>query len=409
MERRRKIRYNSGMKKIVGVVLSVLFLGAAVFAEPVTSLKVEGLKKTKDEYMQNLLKEYIGKDSEEINLKEIETRLQAEGLFSEIDVKVEAPELVVTVKEKITFIPLPFAMYSSDSGFMGGFMLMNMNAFGKKHMLVTGGVFSGDRQTGMLIYSKPAGDIQHPGYSVFTSFAHKSEKVTDFGNNKYFEVDNLMGRGRFSINENLNKYVSVSTGVDYSYQHFFRDSLSDDHEITVRSGVSLNHVNWNGYYLISNYLSLDGDVGYSSMDSDLIEAVRFNAMAQYAFVPRVRAILTAAGTLETGRFLLNKSDRGNIGSTIMYKNFKADQLAGTGFALEEAICKMKFGTVSLFETYEFDMGKDIFDDSFVYCHGPGAGVKLYIKQLAFPAMNLGFSYNVTQDDWKFVASFGVSM
>lgn len=397
------------MKKFVAVVLSVFLGSGIIFSEPVTSIKFEGLKKTKEDYMQDRLKEFLGKDSEELNLKQVETVLQAEGLFSDIDVKVEGPELLVTVKEKITFIPLPFAMYSSDSGFMGGFMLMNMNAFGKKHMLVTGGVFGADRQTGMLIYSKPAGDIQHPGYSVFSSFAHKSESVTDFDDNEYFDVNGLMARGRFMVNENLNKYVSVSTGADYTYQHFFRDSLSDNHEIAIRTSVSLNHVDWNGYYLITNGISLDADVGYCSIESRIVESIRTSGMLQYAFVPQVRGILTASCDIEAGRFLVNKADSGNVGSTIMFKKFKTDQLFGTGIAVEEALCKTKFGTISLFETYEYDMGKDLYDDSFVYCHGPGAGVKLYIKQLAFPAMNIGFSYNVTQNDWKFVASFGVSM
>lgn len=397
------------MKRIVALVLSVLFLVSGLYAETINSIRFEGLKKTKEDFMQERLKEFLGKEAEELNLKQVETVLQAEGLFSEIEVSVEGSELVVTVEEKITFIPLPFAMYSSDSGFMGGFMLLNMNVFGKKRMLVTGGIFSAEKQTGMLIYSKPAGDIHHPGYSIYSSLGHCDGEVTDFEDNSYFDVEMFNARAKFSINENINKYVSFSTGISYWYQNFFTDSITDNHEVLVSSSIDVNHVNWNGYYLITNSAAVSAEVGYSNVDQTMVERIGFRGMTQYAFVPMVRGILTCACDLQTGKFILNKADCSDVASTIMFTDFKTDQLFGSGIALEEALCKTKFGTVSLFETYEFDMAKDIFDDSFVYCHGPGAGVKLYIKQLAFPAMNIGFSYNVTQNDWKFVASFGMSM
>lgn len=397
------------MKRIIAIFLSVFVAVSALWAEPVASIKFEGLKKTKEEYLKDRLKEFIGKDSEEINLNQIETLLQAEGLFSEIDVKAEGAELIVSVEEKITFIPLPFAMYSSDSGFMGGFMLLNMNVFGTKRMLVTGGIFSASEQTGMLIFSKPAGDIQHPGYSVYSSLGHYEGKATDFDDNSYIDAELFSARAKFSVIENLNKYISFSTGVSYWFHNFFTDDISDNHEILVSSRIEINHVNWNGYYLITNGASISAEVGYTTSDSEMVEGISFKGMAQYAFVPMVRGILTCAGELQSGKIVLNKAAASDVLSTIMFKEFKTDQIFCSGLALEEALCKTKFGTVSLFETYEFDMAKDIFDDSFVYCHGPGAGVKLYIKQLAFPAMNIGFSYNVTQNDWKFVASFGMSM
>lgn len=430
------------MKKLLSAVFILFVSVSFIWAESVSGLKFQGLKKTKESYMQNLLKEYIGKDSEEIDIKEIETLLQAEGLFSDIAIRIEKSEsieteaeetagtvdsaepvekvetaeitgngavIAVDVKEKITFIPLPFAMYSSDSGFMGGFMLMNMNAFGKKHMLVSGGFFGDSKQTAMLIYSKPAVDIAHPGFSVYSGFNHKKEEVTDFDDVTYFDVNNIQVRESFSINEKFNKYFSASTGLSYSYRHFFRDSLEDDHEFILNSSLSVGNVDWNGYYLITNSASVSCEIGYSTGEKEMIEACKFNGTLQFPVVPRVRMILNAAGQLQNGKTLLNKADSSDVGSTIMFKNFRTNQIFGTGLAIEEAVWKGKFGTVSLFETYEYDMASELNDGSFAYCHGPGAGVKLYIKQVAFPAMNLGFSYNVTQNDWKFVAAFGMGM
>lgn len=227
--------YNEFMKKFLLFFLGSFFLSEIfLFSEPVSSIKFNGLKKTKESYMQNLLKDFIGKDSGEVNFNEIETILQAEGLFSEISMDFENDEnfpvaeqnenpgvtLNVNLKEKITFLPLPFASYSSD-GFMGGFMLMNMNAFGRKNNLITGGVFSKNMQMGLLMFSKPAGDIKHPGFGTFTNFSHKENEITDFDDNTLFKFDSINFRERLNFTEKLNKYFSLEVGTEYFYGHFF--------------------------------------------------------------------------------------------------------------------------------------------------------------------------------------------
>ena len=111
----------------------------------VVDLKIDGLKKTKESYVHRILSEYIGKKESEVKIKEIETILQEQNLFSEISVSLLSEEnsekciLNINVKEKITFIPLPFVSVSKD-GPMGGFVPMEMNALGKKYQYSAGGV-----------------------------------------------------------------------------------------------------------------------------------------------------------------------------------------------------------------------------------------------------------------------------
>ena len=84
----------------------------------VVDLKIDGLKKTKESYVHRILSEYIGKKESEVKIKEIETILQEQNLFSEISVSLLSEEnsekciLNINVKEKITFIPLPFVSVS---------------------------------------------------------------------------------------------------------------------------------------------------------------------------------------------------------------------------------------------------------------------------------------------------------
>lgn len=404
------------------VFLSVNFL----FSETVSSIKFTGLKKTKESYMQNLLKDFVGKDSGEINLNEIETILQAEGLFSEISLNFEnacgADEsensgdgenaenstaiLNVNLKEKITFLPLPFASYSSD-GLMGGFMLMNMNAFGRKNNLIFGGVFSKKMQMGLLMFSKPAGDLKHPGFGTFANFSHKENKITSFDDDTLFEFDSINFRERLNLTEKFSKYFSASIGAEYFYGHFFKNEMNDYHQWIASTGFNFQKLNWNGWYLVGNGFSAECSAGYST-DWKIIEGISFRANCQIPIAARNRLIFSAGGTIEANKNAMLQADRGNIGCSIMNSNFKTERIAGAMISMEEALFRHKIATVTLYETYEGAIAEDS-DESFVYCHGPGAGLKVYMKQIAFPAMNMGFSYNVNQNFFKFVISIGMSM
>ena len=91
----------------------------------VTKINFIGLKRTKDSYMQARVKDFKGKPIGETDIHELETQIQLIGLFDEIKVSTKQisdteAEIDVSVKEKISFIPMPFAMYSNSTGFMFG-------------------------------------------------------------------------------------------------------------------------------------------------------------------------------------------------------------------------------------------------------------------------------------------------
>lgn len=419
------------LKKSIFIFFFVIVLKLSLFSEQISKIKFEGLKKTKESYMQNLLKDYIGKEKSEVNLKEIETILQAEGLFSEVNLSFESENkienlnseqnletnnnieeienllvLKVSVKEKITFVPLPFASYSSD-GFMGGFMLMDMNAFGKKFNLISGGIFSKDMQMALLTFSKPTGTIENPGFSSASSFSHNENTITSFDDDTLLEFDSISFHQRFAISSKFGKYFSGSCGLGYFYSRFFKNDWDDLHEWILNSSISFNKVDWNGWYLISKGASLSAEVGYST-EWEIIESVSFRANYQIPFFERNRFIFNVSGTLENNKNIVSKASRANIGNTIMNSNFKTEKIGGAMFCVEEALFRHKVATVSVYETYEAAISED-YDGSFVYCHGPGAGLKLYLKQIAFPAMNMGFSYNVNQNFFNFVIAIGMGM
>lgn len=402
------------MRHFICLLMFFLFSYCA-FAEgsKVSEVRFEGLKKTKESYVQKLLEKYTGMEEENVDIKEIETLLQAQGLFSEINVSLssegdETPHtvIVVKVKEKITFLPLPFASYSSD-GFMGGFMLMNMNAFGKKYTLVGGGVFSPSVQTGMLAFAKPAVDIRHPGLSFYTSLSRKNLKFLDFAGNTVMENKYFTAAADLSVSEKLLPFFTCSIGSHFDMADVLE---TDDYPALYHwagtMSFSLQNVDWNGWYLISQSANLRGELGWSS-DEKLIGGCSFKGELQIPFVPRIRGILSGSGAFTYNQnevFWLSKSSGG---SSILDSKFRTDFIAGTSFTVETALLKRKFGTVSLYGSYEYVIAHD-FDDTFKSASGPGFGGKLYLQQVAFPAVVMGAAYNINRNKWQYVISVGVN-
>ena len=109
----------------------------------VSKINFIGLKRTKDSHVQSKVSKYKGKPLSEIDMHKFETDIQLIGLFDDIHYSTEQisdteAQINVSVKEKITFIPMPFAMYSTSTGFMAGGVVLDSNLFGKQYMFNVG-------------------------------------------------------------------------------------------------------------------------------------------------------------------------------------------------------------------------------------------------------------------------------
>ena len=89
------------------------------------------------------------------------------------------------------------------------------------------------------------------------------------------------------------------------------------------------------------------------------------------------------------------------------QNLELMELCVFIWILKELFCKKKAATVSVYGSYESVIARDV-DDEIELAHGPGGGLLIYLKQIAFPAVAFGFAYNMPQNVWQYVVSLGVS-
>ncbi len=434
-----------GMKKLL---ISILILLAAFFAfaedsedtkteanQVITKINFNGLTKTKDSYLQRRYKKYIGRPIAEIDLRELETELRAEGVFDKIEIdfskEADSTAIEIYVDEKITFIPLPFAMVSS-SGLIAGGMVMDTNAFGVKDTLMLGGFYASTSITGMGMFSKPAIEYGRPGFSIFSSVSKNSPMVKDIYNEDVLDFQNFAIVCSVNIFEQLGKFNKVGISLGYNYLNNKDENSVESIGSAIIGSAGLNYTfsksDWNGYFMstsginlsasISKYFRLEDASGLASFVQNYSTAY---SIQKPIFSERVRLCTqfsSAFSATLSGKsaHIAEAKKRGSAGVTILSGDFKTDRIFGGTVGFEAAVKKFKFGLLSVYGNYELVWADDFSEsltlnslDKLIFCHGPSAGLCLYLSKIAFPALSTGLSYNVSEKYWQYSFSLGMSM
>lgn len=409
-------------------LLIPLFQCFSVFAEEnqdvkneplVSAVKIEGLGRTKESYMLSVLGKYVGIPESRIDLHEVKVTLEELELFSETEVSLQKDEngaivLFVKVKEKWSFIPIPFFMYSSSTGFMGGAFVMDMNAFGIKDNYVVGGVFSKNIQLALMAYSRPSRDIRHPGFTVGASFIRRDNEEKNLSGKKIFEYNAMGGSVYAAVSDKITAHSKINAGLRYSYTNAgvkkkyaeYKEKVKSFHAITPGVGWDISFSSLNEWFLSVKSFSIDGAVTVLASGS-CAESLGFKFTIQYPLpVTRLRVLTQYALYLSNNLPVPLRPTQMVVGTTIMPDKFHGTKMGGADFGLEVGILNTKFVMFSAYGLLEQFAGEDS-DGSFVMNFGYSTGLKMYLKKLAIPAIAVGVSHNLMQNEIKFSATIGM--
>lgn len=386
----------------------------------ITAITIHGLKRTKNSYIQSRIKQFIGTEATEETIHSLETNLKLEGLFNTIEIELsgQSPKetsVEVTVEEKISFLPLPIAMYTS-SGFSGGFFLLDTNTFGMKDSFIAGGFFSKTNSAGTASFIKPPKSNGIPGFSVSAFVSKNSTEIRSTDNDTFFEYKGILFNGNIKITEQIGKNNSVAAGISFKNVHI---SDKDDFPLEIDSTKILSgkietefrKSDWNGWFMSSVVLAAQAEIGISDSDNDNLKYPRRIAgrisFAKPLFFPNVRLYGRNSFSYGTKLHLSNYSRKDDASVSILPYDFISQHVAGGHTGLELGVIKGKLGTISLFADYQYAYVHN-FNNEYEFMHGPNGGVKVYLEKVTFPALSVGFSYNVTKQYLQVAAAMGVS-
>lgn len=420
---------NNLKRKILTTFALLSMPPLCILASPVTKITFEGLKKTDEAYLQKVLERFYGQEADSGTLHEIETALQSEGIFEKISVQAAEQKndsgrlssgdpgngtvVKVSVKEKITFIPIPFTMVS-DNGWMAGGMVMNMNAFGNKTMVVGGGFLSSYSLMGIFSIAKPAASKKEFGWSIFSSVSRNSNSWTDIYENDFFELKQTSFSSGASLSRKITDFTSVSAGAGTSYSRYNETSgyalpFSGNTSFKLKANAGLVHgkSDWNGWYLNSKTLSISGEYGRDFTAKDSVRKASANIIFQQPVTDRLRICADAAGVYTRGGNITDWNNGSAVLVSILPAKFSSRELAGASAGLELAAAKLKFGIFSIYANYQMVYAENT-DEQYKFCQGINGGARLYLSKIAFPAFAFGISRSLTTENWYWAGSIGVS-
>ena len=385
----------------------------------VTEIRFEGLKKTKESYVQAVLERFTKIPEKSLDLHEVETVLEELQLFSEIKVSLERGEngksfIHIKVKEKFFFLPIPFFMYSSDQGFMGGAFVIDTNAFGIRDNYLVGGVFSKNIQMALMAYSRPSRDAAHPGFSVGAAFTHRDREEKNSKDRKMIEYNTMGGSLNVAVSDKISRHSEIEAGVGYNYTNIdtgkscrgYEDELKSFHAFSLNGGWKVSVPELNEWFMSSRSVSIGGETAFLTTGKIAGSSEARILIQKPLPVTRLRVLMLYSGYISRNVPLALLPSQAAVGTTIMPEKFHSAAMAGINTGLEAGIFKMKYFVISAYALVEQFLGED-FDSSFVMDFGYSTGIKVYLKTFAFPALSVGFSHNVTENNMKFSFAIGV--
>lgn len=385
-----------GLKK---KLLIILFSAAVVLqAHGVTvrEIEVEGLKKTNPERFMKLLERYKGKEADTAAVTETILRT---GIFETPETEVtEEGTLRIKVKEKFSFLPIPFASASSGT-YMGGLVIMDNNAFGLMNSLAAGGFFSDSSYSFFAGYSHRQGADEPFGWQ----FAVNSGKTDAETENEYGTVLHRYSGTKYGISGGIS--CRPLPGIRLETKAGYR-TFDGEPSVPASVSVSAGKSSWNGIFMNTSSLDITAEHSFGSEDRSF-SSITVKGLWEQPLPGRLR--LTAeAGWFHAPDIPPEYAESPSVtGISLLGSRYKVSSAASCGAGLEWCALNLPFGMLTLYGQYQLAYLENVTYGE-TPAHGPVAGIRFYLKKIAFPAINIYTSYNADTGNLRTSAGAGFS-
>lgn len=408
------------IKKVLGLALAAMTaLTMSAQEKKISSFEIDGLQHTKEHIIQKDLESFIGMEATPENLRKIEATLHQKGLFSEIKIEVadsesdENAEINLSLKEKITFIPIPIVMYSNGDFYAGAFIL-NTNAFGLKHLVTAGGYTSfGNTASGILYYQIPAVGYR-PGIKVGIHGGRLLQEQADLDDEYIGEYDSIFFRTQLGLSENLTPWLTLTAGSTFNYYEIWNiignDDANDEESISFFPSLSIHFSDWNGYFISSKGLSTQYEWTYTTYHNFYRTMEAHGKFQQPVFNDRLRIVSGAHFFKGFEMPFFHNIGNSTLGVNLFPSKFGTNFGAGGSAGFEYAALPTHFGMFSLYADYQCAVVDALKpdEDRYQFNQGIGMGTYLYLNKIAFPALSMGAVYNLTKHRLNYSFSFGMN-
>jgi hypothetical protein len=377
----------------------------------------EGNKRTRDSTLGELTGISAGMLLSDIDPEAAKQSLMKSGIFSAADISasVDAGKAVVTVsiREKWTFIPVPSLSFGSD-GWSAGLSVLEFNFLGLRKTLVVSGSASNLGLDGVVAYSDPRFLHSKSSFRAFASYGHASREAQYMDGASYASFDETTADGGLSV------------------QYPSEGKLFAELDLTLRyTGMGSEAATLYGLYEDSLVLIPAIGINYDGRKNVGYREAGPSASATYTHGFRVEGFpaydsLEASAEASLDAFLGGFLEIGAIGR-YGDRSFQAlGSLSGPGYRtlpqgytyspknatayanfmlpfIKAGWSVMEIGPFYEGGTYTTGLAGDTTE----FFHGPGLCYRLYLRDVAIPAVEVGAAYNLPAG--KFVVSVNIGL
>jgi len=251
-------------KKLIGcLAIFITLFSKALFATEYQII-IKGNDKSENEFVSKLASKCVKAqriDPEgELDVDALKTCIINSKLFSEVNIEKREETITVSVKERLTLIPIPIVSIGSGEDASYGLFLMETNFLGMGKTLVLGGVVSGTNDTMFLMYEDPA--VLNSNWMFGTHIGSQTNEVYRYnGDKKGDGIQEKANAYGASIGYTFNSELSASMSLMHSANEY---KILDDYQLpedfefnSIGLNLSWSDTHFKFYYQDGLSLQLD--------------------------------------------------------------------------------------------------------------------------------------------------------
>lgn len=377
---------------------------------------IKGLKKTKEKIIKSCLNVNEGDRLLKFNENKFIKNIYRLKIIKDVSVsfikKQKGVYLVINIKEKITFVPIPVVVKSKDA-YNIGILGIESNLLGECQKLFFMGMYSNLGWKSMFGISKPGTTSREFIYqfkfglsnSIYQNTNIENEKIQQYKSKEYkFNID--LGY-RFNNYFEMKYFAEFSTSnVDENYEenliepgslsYFIQGSL-----ITLKS-LSYTNITETGLNMKMKY---QYGINTEQNNNDFY---KINNNTKYSFNTFLDHIMTLYISVSTGNAPTFLKER--IGGKNCFKSIPANKIIADHYIGSSINYELPFfygEAINLSWIFLVESGKFKLNNYYVETYrGIGTGVRLYLKEITIPAVGFNYAYNLDTKNSEYSLALG---
>ncbi|AEF85091.1 hypothetical protein TREPR_3388 [Treponema primitia ZAS-2] len=384
----------------------------------ITAVSITGLKRTKLYVAEYPLKKYIGYDAATLDINQVTATIMNTGILEPVSIAInEAPDssgmiLVVEVREKWAFFPIPVFFLDSDGGIRGGAALMDANAFGLNDKFIVAGLYGNSGWFATVIYQYTPEREHFPGWSIMGMYGRQNQRDTDQKKRDLRRYDQESIMGSVGVQYPLKEPFTLSASTALIRRNILKTEnplrVPDEGAFGIRVNPSLSASasHWDGFLLSEQSASLEYTLT-TLFDSDPLHSALVRGNYEFPIIPGFQAGLRGGLYYTPKAPPLFESSSNAVGINILPATFSARNYAGAAVEFEKYLFKFSQGTLAAQVSYQviYSYGPIL---GHQFDHGVSGAISFYLSRIAIPALGIGVSYNVAAEEFQGTFSMGMS-